>query len=208
MTQMHKRYSESAERNKKPLQRVLQRLLPSNAQVLEIASGTGQHASYLAHQLNVASWQPSDIEEVNLESIRAWTRDQAPRVKPPLHIDVHSDLWPVGKVDVIFCCNMVHISPWSASVALFSKATHHLNENGLLLLYGPYCFHGSFTAPSNEKFDHWLRQQNPHWGVRDVNDLELLAQEHSLRLHETIAMPANNHVLVFRPSYRLGGSSS
>ena len=192
-----KKSAPAALRNREPIREVLARHLPANGTVLTIAEGSGEHVLHFAQNFPALTWQPSDIDPEALASIAAW-RDEAalPNLAAPIELDVMAERWPVDTADVITCINMVHISPWEASLALFAGAARTLAAGGLLYLYGPYRFGGKFTAPSNEAFDASLRSRDPRWGVRDVKDLEAAAAGFALR--EVVAMPANNHSLVFR----------
>jgi SAM-dependent methyltransferase len=194
-----KQSSEAALRNREPLREVLARYLPQSGMVLEIASGTGEHAVHFARHFTTLAWQPSDPDPTARASIAAY-REEAnlPNLLTPLELDVTQSPWPVAKADAIVCLNMVHIAPMEAVVALFAHGARALPPNGLLFLYGPYKFHGRFTAPSNEDFDRSLRERNPQWGVRDIRELTATATRTGLGLDHTLAMPANNHSLVFR----------
>lgn len=198
-----KRSSPASVRNREPILEVLRPRLPASGLVLEIASGSGEHAVHLARALPQLEWQPTDREDAALASIAAWRAEAAlPNLRAPLRLDVTEEPWPAelvaGSVAAIFCANMVHISPWRASEALFAGAGRLLAEGAPLFTYGPYRFDGRFTAPSNEAFDQSLRSRDPSWGVRDVAELRALGERSGLVLEETIEMPANNHVLLFR----------
>jgi SAM-dependent methyltransferase len=198
-----KQHAPAAERNRAPILEVLARVLPRRGLVLEIASGTGQHAVWFARHLRALTWQPSDADPSALASIAAWAADDAlPNLRPPLHLDVTAPAWPVDAADAVVCINMIHIAPWAAARALVTGAARVLRPGGVLCTYGPYRFDGAFTAPSNAAFDASLRARNPAWGVRDVRDLEAAAAAVGLALAETVALPANNHVLVFRRAER------
>ncbi|MGE0546990.1 MAG: DUF938 domain-containing protein [Kofleriaceae bacterium] len=193
-----KREAPAAERNKAPLAEVLGRVLPPRGHVLEVASGTGQHVVWFARALPALVWQPSDVDADNLASIAAWTAEAAlPNVLPAIALDATVERWPVERADAVICSNMIHIAPWAAAVGLFTGARRALPPLGRLCVYGPFRFDGVFLASSNAAFDDSLRQRDPRWGVRDVVELDELARSHGLRRIETIAMPANNHVLVF-----------
>jgi hypothetical protein len=195
----NKRHAPATDRNRDPLLAVLKRVLPERGLVLEIASGSGQHAVYFSAHLPDHTWQPTDADPTARESIAAWSAEAAlPNLRAPLALDASAGNWPVAEADAVVCINMVHIAPWSAACGLFTGAARVLPPHGVLLLYGPYRFDGAFTAPSNEAFDASLRAQDPAWGVRDVRDLESLARDNGLALDEVIALPANNHCLVFR----------
>ena len=192
-----KRHAPATERNREPIREVLARVLPRTGTVLEIAAGSGEHAVYFARAFPHLTWQPTDADPAALESIAAWHDEVAlPNLAAPLALDV-TQPWPVDHADAIVCINMVHIAPWEAALALFANASRVLAPGALLYLYGPYRFGGA-TAPSNEAFDQSLRARDPRWGVRDVDDLTAAAAGHGLRLVDTVAMPANNHSLVFR----------
>lgn len=193
-----KQHAPATERNREPIREVLARELPLSGTVVEIASGTGEHAVAFARAFPHLTWQPTDIDPTALASIAAW-RDEAalPNLAAPIALDVTRP-WPFERADAIVCINMVHIAPWESALALFENAGRILAPGALLYLYGPYRFDGHFTAPSNAAFDQSLRARDPRWGVRDVRDLTSAAAEHGLTLRSTIAMPANNHSLVFR----------
>ncbi|HEY8944120.1 MAG TPA: DUF938 domain-containing protein [Polyangiaceae bacterium] len=187
------------ERNKGPLLDVLSRVMPSSGMVLEIASGTGQHAVHFATHLPSLTFQPSDVDEQNLASIRAWVREAAlPNLREPVRLDVCAHVWKVEAPVAIFNANMVHITPWECSIALFSGASRHLDSGGVLVLYGPFRIAGEHTAPSNAAFDRDLRERDPRWGVRDLEALATLGRPLGLTLEQRIEMPANNQSVVFR----------
>jgi SAM-dependent methyltransferase len=192
-----KQHAPAADRNAAPILEVLRRVLPARGLVLEIARGTGQHAVHVARALPVITWQPSDPDPTARASIDAWRIDAGlANLRAPLALDVTAP-WPIDAADAIVCINMVHISPWAASLALFAGAARILPAGGILYLYGPYRFDGA-TAPSNEAFDLSLRSRDPAWGVRDVRDLDAAAAPHALDRIDTIPMPANNHSLIFQ----------
>jgi SAM-dependent methyltransferase len=144
------------------------------------------------------TWQPSDPDPTALASIAAWRAEAGlANLAAPFELDVTRP-WPLERADAIVCINMVHISPWESALALFANAGRLLAPGDLLYLYGPYRFAGEFTAPSNAEFDRSLRSRDPRWGVRDVDDLQRAARDAGLSLGETVAMPANNHSLMFR----------
>jgi len=193
------RTSPATARNRQPILEVLAPRLPEGARVLEIASGAGEHAVFLAASLPAVSWWPSDPDPVARESIAAW-RAQAnlPNLEGPVALDA-ADLatWPTEPVDAVVCINMIHISPWAATQGLVAGAGRLLPPGGRLFLYGPYIEAGVPTAPSNLAFDDSLKSRNPAWGLRDLADVEALAGASGLVLIERIAMPANNLVVVF-----------
>ena len=189
----------AAERNKGPILEVLQRVLPPRGLVLEIGSGTGQHAAHFANALSQLSWQPSDPDGKNRRSIVLWSRvEELGNVRTPLALDVRERPWPIDAADAIVCINVVHVSPWAATLALFDGAREVLPVKGVLFLYGPYRRGGRHTAPSNEKFDAELRAHDPEWGLRDVDELADVADRAGFALAEIVDMPANNFSLVFR----------
>ncbi len=191
----------AAERNREPIREVLATVLPATGRVLEIASGSGVHAVTFARAFPHLTWQPSDPDPDARASIVAWRDDtRLPNLEPPLALDVVTAPWPIDDmtIDAIVCINMIHIAPWEAALALFAGAGRVLAEGAPLVTYGPYRWGGTFTAPSNEAFDRSLRDRDPRWGVREVTDLTAAARDAGLDLRGTVAMPANNHVLVFR----------
>lgn len=191
-----KQHAPATQRNREPIREVLARVLPATGTVLEIASGSGEHAIAFASAFPALRWQPSDPDPVARSSIAAWRVETGlPNLAEPLALDVCAP-WPIDAADAIVCINMVHISPWESALALFAGAAKLLAPGAPLYLYGPYKFGGAFTAPSNEDFDRSLRSRDPRWGVRDVADLAKAAD--GFALVETVAMPANNHSLVFR----------
>lgn len=188
----------SVGRNRGPILEVLRGAFPRRGSVLEIASGSGEHAWFFASSLPEITWQPSEPTEAGLQNIEAWRSEEplenllAPRV-----IDTRSDAWHVGNFDAMFCANMIHISPWESCIGLMRGAGEHLRPGGVLVTYGPYMVDGQHTAPSNEAFDAHLRGRDPSWGIRDVAAVAEQAEANGLRLAERIAMPANNFSLVF-----------
>jgi SAM-dependent methyltransferase len=192
-------YRPHVTRNREPLLAVLRRVLPARGLVLEIASGSGEHAAYFAKELPALIWQPSDPDAAALASIAAHRADAAlPNLLAPLHLDVTAKDWPVGRADVVMCNNMIHISPWAATEGLMAGAERVLPAGGILFLYGPYKIGGRHTAPTNQAFDEDLRSRNPAWGIRDLADVTALAQRRGFAAPETIEMPANNLTVIFR----------
>jgi SAM-dependent methyltransferase len=186
-------------RNREPILEVLQRVLPRDGLVLEIASGGGEHAAYFAQNLPGVLWQPTDANFEMFESIAAHrAAASVANLLEPLHLDVTSDQWPVERADALVCCNMIHIAPWAATEGLIAGAGRTLARGAPLYLYGPYKIDGHHTAPSNQDFDTRLRAQNPLWGVRNLTDVASLAKHHGLELAETVPMPANNLSVIFR----------
>lgn len=196
-----KQNAPAAARNRDPILEVLRRVMPTSGRVLEIASGTGQHAIHFAQGLSGITWQPSDPDLLARESIAAWIRDAAlPNVEAPVELNAMDDVWPVERADAVVCINMIHIAPWAAAQGLLRGAGRVLPRAGLLFLYGPYRVGGTHTAESNARFDASLRMRDPDWGVRDIEELEAEAAPHGLSLVETVQMPANNLSLIFRKS--------
>jgi hypothetical protein len=189
----------SVMRNRDPILAVLQRTLPQAGMVLEVASGTGEHAVHFAAALPHLTWQPTDQDEQALNSIAAH-RDASglPNLLAPLRLDAAAPDWPVEQAEAVVAINMVHISPWRATQGLMAGAGRVLPSSGVLYLYGAYKESSAHMAPSNEAFDRDLRRRNPDWGVRDLNDVVALASTNGLELVERIPMPANNLSLVFR----------
>ena len=190
-------HSAAADRNKGPIAEQLLQLLPQRGHLLEIASGTGQHAAHAALQLPAWCWQPSDADPGALASVAAWCVG-LPNVPPPLMLDVMNSRWPgvPATLDAIFCANMLHIAPWPVCGALMRGASRHLREQGLLLLYGPYVVDGMPTAASNLAFHEDLRCRNPAWGLRRLADVLAEAKACGLHLQQRLPMPANNLLLV------------
>lgn len=187
------------ERNRQPILDVLTRVLPPSGALLEIASGSGQHAAFMAEHLPSWIWTPSDISEENLASTSAWVADSGlPNLRSPIRVDVRDDDWNVATVDAVFCANMIHIAPWECSVALVRGAARHLRSNGLLLLYGPFRIDGQHTSDSNRSFDESLKARDASWGVRDLNEVTALAEASQFAFVERVAMPANNQLVVYR----------
>jgi cyclopropane fatty-acyl-phospholipid synthase-like methyltransferase len=197
-----RRTSPSTARNREPILAVLQSVLPADADVLELASGTGEHAVFIARAMPSVTWQPSDPDAEARASIAAWIAEEGlANVLAPRAIDVREAEWGVeGNVlyDALISINMIHISPWAATLGLLDGAARLLRVGGVLYTYGPYMRDGRHTAPSNESFDASLKARNPEWGIRDVADIESAASRQGLELSEIVEMPANNLSLVFR----------
>jgi SAM-dependent methyltransferase len=192
-----KRFSDACERNREPILRVLRRVFADRRHVLEIGSGTGQHAAYFAPVLPHLSWQPSDVAE-NLPSIRLWRDEvQTPRLLEPIELDADRPFPPV-EADAVFSANTCHIMSWPQVERMFAGIAALLPPGGALALYGPFHYNGKPTSPSNAEFDAWLRGRDPLSGVRNFEDIRDLAKRHGLALEEDNAMPANNRLLVFR----------
>src|SRR5215813_6526796 len=181
--------------------RMLSQVLPQSGLVLEIGSGTGEHAVHFAHVMPHLAWQPSEQDKDCLRSISAWAALEAQaNVRRPLYLDVTDAQWPIAAVDAIICINMIHSAPWSVEQALLRGASRILPPGGLLCLYGPYRVAGKHTSPSNRAFDAQLRAMNSKWGVRDLDAVSHEAQSFNIELVRTFQMPANNLIVVFRKS--------
>lgn len=196
-----KQHAPATLRNRDPIAQVLARELPAHGTVLEIAAGTGEHAVFFAEAFPALHWQPTDPSDEALASIAAYRAEYAgTNLAAPLLLDAAApESWPVAQTDAIVCINMVHISPWEATLGLFRGAARLLGTGGgPLILYGPYIEAGIETAPSNLEFDGSLKARNPLWGLREAEALDALADEHGLARSARYALPANNIVLVYR----------
>ena len=195
-------FSPSAARNAEPILTVLKDLFSAYGTVLEIGCGTGEHAVCFAAAMPTLTWLPTDPDPASRASTASWIGFRGlSNVLAPVDVDARSPVWGVEKLapfDAMLSINMIHIAPWAATTGLFSGAGRLLRGGGLLCLYGPFLHNGTYNAPSNAVFDESLKASNPAWGLRDIADLERTALVSGLRLGETIAMPANNTLLVFR----------
>lgn len=193
----------ASQRNAAPILEILSRVLRPCHHVLEIASGSGYHAAFFAAGLKHLTWQPSDPDAGARESIAAYVNEsKLANLRPPLALDVCAPVWlvpawPAASADALVCINMIHISPWEATLGLFAGAARLKPE--VIITYGPYAIAGDFQAESNVAFDQSLKLRNPAWGIRDVNDVAQVAGDNGFALAENIRMPANNHTLVFQP---------
>jgi len=195
----HRRSAPHVARNAVPIAEVLRAMLPERGLVLEIASGTGEHSLHFARAFPNLQFQPSDPDPAALASIEAWRIEAGPdNLLPPVALDARAPDWPVAAADAILCINMIHISPWSATLGLMRGAGRLLAPGAPLYLYGAYRRAGVETAPSNEAFDSGLRARNPEWGLRQLDDVAAAAAAQGLRLEEVVPMPANNLSLVLR----------
>lgn len=194
-----RRSAPAALRNREPISEVLVNWLPASGNVLEIASGTGEHAVYFAERFPTLDWQPSDIHPDALTSIEARREASGlPNVHPPLVVDGASGNWPIERADAILSINMVHISPWITALGLLDGAARLLEPGAPLILYGPWLKEDVPTAETNLDFDIELRRRNSEWGLRHVEEFAAAAIERGLRHEETRAMPANNMMLLMR----------
>ena len=198
---MERQFSPAAARNAGPILRVLREALPAQGSVLEVGSGSGQHVVAFAAALPELQWLPSDPHPAARRSIAAWSRAaRVANVAPPQDLDVVRDpveSWP-GPLIGILAINLVHIAPWTVTLALFEGAGRALPPDGPLFLYGPFMQGGRHTSASNDSFDRLLRSYDPAWGVRDLDEVAAAAGEARLRLERSVAMPANNLSVLFR----------
>ena len=193
-----KPYSESCERNQGPILKILQEALTDQQCVLEIASGTGQHAVYFGHALPHLSWQTSELAQ-NHEGILAWLNEiKLPNVLSPIAINVNDDKWPIEIADTVFNANTVHIISWLEVERMFAGIARVLNASGILCLYGPFKYEGKFTSESNARFDALLRSRNRNSGIRDFEAINRLAETHGLFLVRDVSMPSYNQTLVWK----------
>ncbi|MFN7030616.1 MAG: DUF938 domain-containing protein [Sphingopyxis sp.] len=196
-----KRHAPATLRNRDAIAAVLADWLPASGTVLEVASGSGEHAVHFAAAFPKLRWRPSDPDPAALVSIAAWSAEAGlPNIAAPLHLDASAPDWPLGHADALLCINMVHISPWAATLGLFAGAARLLGAGAPLILYGPYIEAAAATADSNLAFDASLRSRNPAWGLREVEVVVDAAARHGFRFTERRAMPANNLMLLFRKS--------
>jgi hypothetical protein len=198
---MARQHAPATLRNRAPIAEVLARELPASGTVLEIAAGTGEHAVFFAASFPALAWQPTDPSDEALASIADYRADYAgSNLAAPLRLDAADPVsWPVREADAIVCINMVHISPWEATLGLFAGAAQVLGASGgPLVLYGPYIEAGVETAPSNREFDASLKARNPLWGLREAEALDALAAQHGMARSARYALPANNIILVYR----------
>ena len=191
----------AALRNREPITEVLREWLPDRGLVLEVASGTGEHAVHFARAFPQLEWQPSDMHSDALSSIAAWRSESAlPNLRTPIVIDASAVDWPIERADAVVNINMAHISPWAASLGLIAGAARILPNAGSLILYGPWLKNDVETVPSNLAFDADLKRRDPHWGLRRVEDFAAAASKHGFEFIDYRRMPANNLMLLFRRS--------
>lgn len=190
--------SEACERNREPILEVLRQVLPEKGTLLEIASGTGQHAVHFGAAFPRLTWLTSELPQQH-DAIRIWLEEaQLPNVRPPLALDVHQPTWPVARVDAVFAANLLHILSWEGVQRLFDGVGPVLAPKGVLCVYGPFNYGGNYTSDSNARFDGWLKARDPRAGIRDFEAVEALARRGGLSLFRDVAMPANNRTLVWR----------
>lgn len=194
-----KRSAPAALRNREPIAAILRDWLPASGLVLEIASGTGEHAAHFARAFPNFEWQPSDVDPAALASIAAWLEDVAlPNLLRPVVLDAGLPDWPIDAADAVLSINMVHISSWGSALGLIGGASRILPVGGALILYGPWLKDDIETAPSNLDFDANLKGRNPEWGLRRVEEFAAAALTHGMLLEDVRTMPANNLMLLFR----------
>ena len=193
-----KPYSESCEQNRAPILDVLRVELAGRSRLLEIGSGTGQHAVYFAPEFPDLSWQTSDVAALHA-GIQAWLDDAAlENVLPPLALDVSRDAWPANCYDAVYSANTAHIMAWPDVECMFAGVGEILEAGGVFCLYGPFNYRGSYTSESNARFDEWLKTRDPASGIRDFEALQMLAGKAGMELKMDYEMPANNRTLVWR----------
>lgn len=194
-----RRSAPAALRNREPIAEVLQGWLPARGLVLEIASGTGEHAAFFAERFAALDWQPSDVHPDALSSIAAWREASGlPNLRPPLVLDAASADWPIDQADAVLSINMVHISPWASALGLLDGAARLLNAGSPLILYGPWLKDGIETVPSNLQFDADLKRRDESWGLRRVEDFAAAAEPRGFALCDLRQMPANNLMMLWR----------
>lgn len=194
---MEKPFSQACENNKQPILAVLKRIFANSKQVLEIGSGTGQHAVYFSSQLPHLIWQTSDLVE-NHAGINAWIDDStAQNLRRPLVLNAEDESWPINNVEAVFSANTCHIMSWQYVINLFARLEKTLSQKAILAIYGPFNYGRKFTSESNARFDIWLKQQASYSGIRDFEKMDQLANNIGLTLSEDNAMPANNRLLVW-----------
>lgn len=197
----NRRSAPATQRNREPILAVLRKVLPASGLVLEVASGTGEHAVHFARALPALRWQPSDPSPDARASIAAWAAaEELANLLPPLDLDAAAQTWPIARADALVCVNMIHISPWAATEGLMRGAGRVLAPGASLYLYGPYRRTGYPLEPSNAAFDEDLRRRNPDWGLRELDEVAACAKANGLILAEVVEMPANNLSVIFRRS--------
>ena len=190
-------FSEAAEKNKNYILLVLQEWLPTHARVLEIGSGSGQHALHMAGQMKSITWQPTERPEGMPDLTKNLSDYGSSNILKPLMLDLSSERWPNVDTNCVYSANVMHIVKENLGENLIRRVGDNLVEGGLLILYGPYKYGGDFTTQSNADFDAWLKERNPHSGIRDFEWVNDLADQHGLSLQADLSMPANNQILIF-----------
>ena len=192
---MIKPYSVACDNNRQPILKIIEVLFANCKEILEIGSGTGQHAVYFAEKLPHLIWHSSDLQE-NHAGIELWLSEaKLPNTPPPLILDVTRAHWPELNVDAVFCANTIHIIGWDSVKAMMAGVGKLLPDNGMLVLYGPFNYNNAYTSDSNARFDIWLKQRDPESGIRNFEDVEQLANAANLFIQHDYAMPANNRLL-------------
>lgn len=195
---MDKPFSQACENNKYPILEVLQCVFSNRKKVLEIGSGTGQHAVFFAPHLPHLQWQPTDVES-NLAGIKLWLEEcPASNLLPPRCLDMGNDNWPAEDFDAVFSANTAHIMPWELTAKMIDEVGRRLPALGVFALYGPFNYNGAYTSDSNARFDTWLKSMNSRQGIRHFEDVNEVANAAGLALFDDNAMPANNRLLVWR----------
>ncbi|MBI3343926.1 MAG: DUF938 domain-containing protein [Gammaproteobacteria bacterium] len=200
-----KPYSEACDQNKVPILKVLREVFKDRRTVLEIGSGTGQHAVYFGSQLSHLIWQPSDLAGHHA-GIMMWLDEyRLPNVHPPIRLDVDDEHWPEQRFDAVFSANTAHILSWPQVERMFAGVGSALQDNGVFALYGPFNYRGCYTSDSNVRFDQWLKAREPSSGIRDFEALDSLAHAQDMILLKDYEMPVNNRTLVWRKLRQTGG---
>ena len=192
------RFSEAAEKNKTHILLVLQEWLPPHARVLEIGTGSGQHALHMAAEMKSITWQPTERSEGLPDLARNLSDRGSPNILKPLMLDLSSERWPNVDTNCVYSANVMHIVKENLGENLIRGVGKKLAEGGLLILYGPYKYGGDFTTQSNAEFDAWLKERDPNSGIRDFEWVADLANQHGLSLQADLSMPANNQMLIFQ----------
>ena len=195
---MNRPYAESCEQNKQPILGVLKETFTDAGKLLEIGSGTGQHAVYFSQHLDNIIWQPSEMRD-QIAGIDLWLKDvEHDRIQKPQLLDVAEEDWPFDTMDYVFTANTTHIMTWSHVVSMFKGIAQILKSGGKFAQYGPFNYQGQYTSESNARFDEWLKNRDPVSAIRDFEELEKLAQENDMRLLKDYEMPANNRILIWQ----------
>ena len=194
----NKPYAESCEQNQQPILDVLKTVFTEPGKVLEVGSGTGQHAVFFTQQLPHVHWFPTDVEDA-LPGIRLWIAEAGhDRITLPRALDVNMEIWPFRNMDYVFTANTTHIISWPEVKSMFRGISQSLKTGGIFCQYGPFNYNGQYTSPSNQSFDQWLKNRDPESGIRNFEDLVLLAKEHHMILYADYIMPANNRILAWQ----------